>query len=104
MSEISPLLAYYSQVLHFNNNSNDCNDTFPLHRAFHPKRSCSCSLAVTKEVGNTQCRAAVFLTRPLGCGVVHTIQAILGSAILLLPCNPSTVQTLLSPIITALHL
>lgn len=94
--EISCILAYYSQVLHFNNNSNDCNDTFPLYRTFHPKGSYSYSLAVTKEVGNTQCKAAIFITLSVGCGMFHTIQAILESTILLLLllCNPSTVQTL----------
>lgn len=103
--EISCMLACYSQVLHFNNNSNDCNDTFPFYRAFHPKGSYSYSPAVTKEVGNTQCTAAIFITHSVGCGVFHTIQAILGSSILLLLlCNPSAVQTLLSPVITALHL
>lgn len=102
--EISCILAYYSRVLHFNNNSNDCNDSFPLYRTFHPKGSDSYSLAVTKEVGNTQCKAAIFITHPVGCGIFHTIQAILKSTVLLLPCNPSTVQTLLSPVITALHL
>lgn len=104
MTEISCIAAHYSQVLHFNNNSNDCNDTFPLYRTFHPKRSYSYSLAVTKEVGNTQCKAAIFITRSVGCGIFHTIEAILESSILLLLCNPSTVQTLLSPVITALHL
>lgn len=103
--EISCILAYYSQVLHFSNNSNDCNDTFPLCRTFHPKGSYSYSLAVTKEIGNTQCKAAIFITHSVGCGIFHTIQAILESTILLLLlCNPSTVQTLLSPVITALHL
>lgn len=107
MTEISCILAYCSPVLHFNNNSNDCNDTFPLYRTFHPKGSYSYSLAVTKEVGNTQCKAAIFITHSVGCGIFHTIQAILGSTILLLLlllCNPSTVQTLLSPVITALYL